>query len=224
MDAKEQQAEKVAEGAPEKVSERTATPEQSDTPAPAASDVALARMAQRAQRARGSNGRFIRNTVEPTPGDADELPDDRFLDREVSWLQFNERVLELANDPAVPLLERARFLTIFASNLDEFFMVRVAGLKRRISAGIAVRSASGLEPREVLDAISHAAHELMDQHAYAFHEVIRPALREEGIRILRPDQLTEAERATAAEQGRIQRERFLAPGSGYQPGNAQMFN
>ena len=195
MDAKEQQAEKVAEGAPEKVSERTATPEQSDTPAPAASDVALARMAQRAQRARGSNGRFIRNTVEPTPGDADELPDDRFLDREVSWLQFNERVLELANDPAVPLLERARFLTIFASNLDEFFMVRVAGLKRRISAGIAVRSASGLEPREVLDAISHAAHELMDQHAYAFHEVIRPALREEGIRILRPDQLTEAERA-----------------------------
>ncbi|REF32244.1 RNA degradosome polyphosphate kinase [Calidifontibacter indicus] len=195
VDAKEQQAEKVAEGAPEKVSERTATPEQSDTPAPAASDVALARMAQRAHRARGSNGRFIRNTVEPTPGDADELPDDRFLDREVSWLQFNERVLELANDPAVPLLERARFLTIFASNLDEFFMVRVAGLKRRISAGIAVRSASGLEPREVLDAISHAAHELMDQHAYAFHEVIRPALREEGIRILRPDQLTEAERA-----------------------------
>ncbi len=195
MDAKEQQAEKVAEGAPEKVSERTATPEQSDTPAPAASDVALARMAQRAQRARGSNGRFIRNTVESTPGDADELPDDRFLDREVSWLQFNERVLELANDPAVPLLERVRFLTIFASNLDEFFMVRVAGLKRRIAAGIAVRSASGLEPREVLDAISHAAHELMDQHAYAFHEVIRPALREEGIRILRPDQLTEAERA-----------------------------
>ncbi|WP_431843530.1 RNA degradosome polyphosphate kinase [Calidifontibacter indicus] len=195
VDAKEQQAEKVAEGAPEKVSERTATPEQSDTPAPAASDVALARMAQRAQRARGSNGRFIRNTVESTPGDADELPDDRFLDREVSWLQFNERVLELANDPAVPLLERVRFLTIFASNLDEFFMVRVAGLKRRIAAGIAVRSASGLEPREVLDAISHAAHELMDQHAYAFHEVIRPALREEGIRILRPDQLTEAERA-----------------------------
>ena len=57
-------------------------------------------------------------------------------------------------------------------------------------AAVAVRSASGLEPREVLDAISHAAHELMDQHAYAFHEVIRPALREEGIRILRPDQLT----------------------------------
>ena len=169
------------------------TTEPQEVPAQAASDLALARMAQRAQRARGANGRFISEAV-PIDPTADALPDDRFLDREVSWLQFNERVLELANDPDVPLLERVRFLTIFASNLDEFFMVRVAGLKRRIAAGMAVRSASGLEPREVLDAISHAAHELMDQHAFAFHEVIRPALSEEGIRILRPDQLSEIER------------------------------
>ncbi len=180
------------EAPPEQV--RAAVPDQPDAPAQTASDVALARMAQRAQRARGTNGRFIRNTVEAARVDPDELPEDRFLDREVSWLQFNERVLELANDASVPLLERVRFLTIFASNLDEFFMVRVAGLKRRIAAGIAVRSASGLEPREVLDAISHAAHDLMDQHAYAFHEVIRAAMHDEGIRILRPDQLTEAER------------------------------
>ena len=75
------------------------------------------------------------------------LPDDRFLDRELSWLAFNERVLELAEDPDLPLLERARFLAIFASNLDEFFMVRVAGLKRRIATGIAVRAASGTMPR-----------------------------------------------------------------------------
>ncbi|GAB3582027.1 RNA degradosome polyphosphate kinase [Calidifontibacter terrae] len=166
-----------------------------ESPQPTASDVALARMAERAQRARGSNGRFIRSadgTIAPLDGEV--LPDDRFLDREVSWLQFNERVLEMANDPEIPLLERARFLAIFASNLDEFFMVRVAGLKRRIAAGIAVRSASGLEPREVLDAVSHAAHELMDQHAHAFHGVIRPALEQENIDLLRPEQLTEAER------------------------------
>src|SRR5204863_1419390 len=75
---------------------------------------------------------------------------DRFLDRELSWLAFNERVLELAQDPTLPLLERTRFLAIFASNLDEFFMVRVAGLKRRIATGLAVTAASGMEPREVL--------------------------------------------------------------------------
>src|SRR5882762_5065350 len=91
------------------------------------------------------------------PGEAEEsvsaLPADRFLDREASWLEFNLRVLELAEDPTVPLLERARFLAIFSDNLDEFFMVRVAGLKRRIAAGVAVTSASGQQPREILDHI-----------------------------------------------------------------------
>src|SRR5438874_7229939 len=77
----------------------------------------------------------------------------RFLDRELSWLAFNQRVLELAEDATIPLLERAKYVAIVASNLDEFYMVRVAGLKRRIATGIAVRTASGGLPREVHEAI-----------------------------------------------------------------------
>ena len=76
----------------------------------------------------------------------DGLPAGRFLDRELSWLAFNQRVLELAEDETVPLLERANFLAIFASNLDEFFMVRVAGLKRRIVTGLAVPTNVGVSP------------------------------------------------------------------------------
>ena len=101
------------------------------------------------------------------------LPDDRFLDREVSWLAFNQRVLELAEDPDQPLLERVRFLAIFASNLDEFFMVRVAGLKRRIATGIAVTAASGLSPRQVLDEISARTHELTARHSRVFAEQVQ---------------------------------------------------
>src|SRR6185503_12345282 len=119
----------------------------------------------------------------------DDLPDDRFLDRELSWLRFNSRVLELAEDPDLPLLERARFLAIFAGNLDEFFMVRVAGLKRRIATGLAVRAASGLEPREVLEQVSQVAHDLMARHARVFHDKVRPALTEKGITIVRWDEL-----------------------------------
>ena len=118
---------------------------------------------------------------------------ERFLDREASWLQFNQRVLELAQDDGLPLLERVRFLAIFASNLDEFFMVRVAGLKRRIATGIAVRSASGLEPREVLDEIGDLAHDLMERHAHVFHSQVRPLLASEGITVVRWDELDEVE-------------------------------
>ncbi|MCD6640411.1 MAG: polyphosphate kinase, partial [Nocardioides sp.] len=114
-----------------------------------------------------------------------EKYDDRFLDRELSWLAFNQRVLELAEDPDLPLLERARFLAIFASNLDEFFMVRVAGLKRRIAAGVAVRAASGLLPRDQIDALWVRTRELMERHARVFQDQVMPALGSQGIEIVR---------------------------------------
>ncbi len=122
-----------------------------------------------------------------------ELPERRFLDRELSWLHFNQRVLELAEDPDLPLLERVRFLAIFASNLDEFFMVRVAGLKRRITAGVAVRAASGLLPRQVLESIWSMSRTLMARHSRLFHQDILPALSAEGIELLRWDELTALE-------------------------------
>jgi polyphosphate kinase len=111
------------------------------------------------------------------------LPPERYLDRELSWLAFNQRVLELAEDQTQPLLERANFLAIFASNLDEFFMVRVAGLKRRIETGLAVPTNIGTPPADVLAAVSAKAHELQDRHARAFRESVKPALDEAGIHI-----------------------------------------
>ena len=143
-------------------------------------------------RPRSPNGRFMRIVGGARP-DPTALPADRFLDREISWLQFNERVLQLAADQDLPVLERARYLAIFANNLDEFFMVRVAGLKRRIATGLAVRSASGLEPREVLEQISEVAHELMAMHARVFEAHVRPALSDVGITIASWDHLSEHE-------------------------------
>ncbi len=119
--------------------------------------------------------------------------EDRFVDRELSWLRFNQRVLELAEDPSLPLLERSRFLAIFASNLDEFFMVRVAGLKRRIAAGVAVRAASGLLPRDQLEQVWQGSRELMQRHARVFNEEIIPELRDQGIEIVRWSELDREE-------------------------------
>ena len=140
------------------------------------------------------------------PVDAADLPAVRLSDRELSWLAFNNRVLDLARDAKrVPLLERARFLAIFSSNLDEFFMVRVAGLKRRIAAGVAVPSASGMLPRELHDAILSRIRELVAEQSRVFAEEIRPELAGHGIEILRWDQLTDKERhqMTALFESRI---------------------
>ncbi|MEZ5127512.1 MAG: RNA degradosome polyphosphate kinase [Micropruina glycogenica] len=138
-------------------------------------------------------------TADVTPDESTELPDDRYSDRELSWLSFNNRVLDLAKDAKrVPLLERAKFLAIFSSNLDEFFMVRVAGLKRRIAAGVAVPSASGILPRDLHEAIMSRARELVTEQARVFAEDVRPALAEHGIEVLRWDQLTDPEREKMA--------------------------
>lgn len=143
--------------------------------------------------------------------DESPLPEDRFFDRELSWLKFNKRVLELAESNDLPLLERANFGAIFASNLDEFFMVRVAGLKRRIDSGIAVTAASGLSPRQQLRAISEQAHRLQDEHAHYIIEHILPALAEERIMLLSWDKLTAPEQERLSKYYRQQIFPVLTP-------------
>ena len=127
------------------------------------------------------------------PESQPDLPQGRFLDRELSWLEFNQRVLELAEDKSLPLLERVHFLSIFASNLDEFFMVRVASLKRRIATGIAVQSASGLSPQEVLQRISDRTRDLQSRHAELFATEISQELRANGIDVVQWSTLSEPE-------------------------------
>jgi len=122
---------------------------------------------------------------------------DRFLDRELSWLRFNLRLLEMAEDESQPLLERVRSMAFFASNLDEFFMVRVAGLKRRIAAGMAVRAASGLMPREILEAIWTRTTEQMQRHATLFRDKLVPALAVSGVDLVRWEDLDREEQKSA---------------------------
>jgi len=134
------------------------------------------------------------------PADKGEFGPDRFLDREISWLAFNQRVLELAEDPDMFLLERLNFAAIFASNLDEFFMVRVAGLKRRIATGLAVTASSGLSPQDVLTEISREAHVLQERHAKLFIDVLEPALKEHGISVVGWKDLADDERSALKTQ------------------------
>jgi polyphosphate kinase len=118
-----------------------------------------------------------------------------FIDREQSWLAFNQRVLELAEDKNIPLLERVRYLTIFASNLDEFYMVRVGSVLGKIELGITAANSAGLTPKESLEQISHKARELSSRHAHLFKDDLMPELRKNGIEIITWDQLTDSERA-----------------------------
>jgi polyphosphate kinase len=127
------------------------------------------------------------------PGAEGELLPDRYLDREESWLHFSERVLELAEDEHVPLLERVRFASIFASALDEFFMVRVAGRIRRMATGLPVENATGRPAREILEHTLEMARDLSVRHARCFSDSIVPALGQEGIEILRWKELVPRE-------------------------------
>jgi polyphosphate kinase len=165
---------------------------------------------------RGPDGRFSKAPLEatqlpeppesrtddldrPPPGDealalSEPLPEDRFLNRELSWLDFNARVLALAEDPDTPLLERAKFLAIFASNLDEFYMVRVAGLKRRLQAGLPVRGGDQIPLRTQLELIGEKTSDLIARHSACFAEEVQSKLGAEGIQLVEWSDLDGEER------------------------------
>jgi polyphosphate kinase len=131
----------------------------------------------------------------PREGPALDSPE-LFENREVSWVQFNERVLELAEDESTPLLERVKFLAIYASNLDEFVMVRVAGLHEQVDAGIEARGPDGLSAREALARVSESLRELGRRHSRAWEEDVRPALADEGIRVVDDEDCSDEELET----------------------------
>ncbi len=120
-----------------------------------------------------------------------------YINRELSWIRFNERVLEEAEDESNPLLERLKFLAIFSNNLDEFFMVRVAGLRTQVNAGIGEVSMDGMTPRMQIAAIHSALLPLLDRQADALHLKILPALAAHGVRLCGYSDLNASERAEA---------------------------
>ncbi len=134
-----------------------------------------------------------------------------YLNRELSQIEFNARVLAQARDTDVPLLERLRFLTITSTNMDEFFEVRVGGVKQRIAASSVKTGPDGLSPTEVMERISERAHELVDEQYRVLNEELLPALEKEGIRLLRRSIWTEAQTAWAAQYFRDQVAPLLSP-------------
>ncbi|MDO8186189.1 polyphosphate kinase 1 [Conexibacter sp. JD483] len=131
-----------------------------------------------------------------------------FINRELSWLDFNERVLQLAEDSHQPLMERVKFSAIYGSNLDEWFMVRVAGVAQKVDAGIEATSADGMPPTELLEAIGTRVRALATRQAALFDQTLLPALAEHGVRIVAWDQLDDAERQEV--DARFEREVFPA--------------
>ena len=141
-----------------------------------------------------------RGSEHPSSGLTEAFPlPQRFFDREISWLAFNARVLGMAAQPHRPLLERVRFCSIVSANLDEFFMVRVAGLKRRVTAGIAVKSPTGRLPREILAETLSCSWDLMQEQSRLFQTQLLPLLAEADIHLLHWGELTDAEHAQLVE-------------------------
>ncbi len=123
-----------------------------------------------------------------------ENPRERLVDRELSWLSFNERVLDLAEDKNIPLLERCRFLAIFSSNLDDFYMIRVASVKRKIDSGLFKANSAGFSPQELIKEISKKTQRLIDRQSICFQESIQPELARHGIEITTWDLLSSDEK------------------------------
>lgn len=126
--------------------------------------------------------------------DSHFLPE-HFINRELSWLEFNQRVLEEALDPKTPLLERVKFITIVSSNLDEFFEVRVAGLKQQVESGVSEKNLDGRTASETLRAVIRRVRRMVDQQYTCWREEILPGLAENGIRFLHPKNLVRADAA-----------------------------
>src|SRR5712692_1935410 len=112
-----------------------------------------------------------------------------FINRELSWLEFNRRVLEEAQDPTQPLIERVKFLTIFSSNLDEFFEIRVAGIKQQIESETSDLGPDGLSPTETFNTIQRTVHELVATQYALWNDDLAPLLAKNGIRIYNVAQL-----------------------------------
>ena len=120
-------------------------------------------------------------------------PRERLIDRELSWLAFNELVLELAENQDNPLLERCRYLAIFSSNLDDFYMISVASVKRKLESGVTKKNTAGYSPFELLAEISKKTQELIARQTKLFHQELMPQLKQNGIEIVDWDKLTQTE-------------------------------
>ena len=150
--------------------------------------------------------------AEPKPETAPDLDDSAlYFNRDISWVDFNDRVLQLAEDPTVPLLERVKFAAIYTSNLDEFVMVRVAGLQDQVDAGVTTTGHDGRTPSEVVDGIRERVSALSARLCRCVESDLMPALAEQGVRIVPWEKIDDDERATLSERFRRQIFPVLTP-------------